>query len=372
LRINYRIVTEISEFAEFQERWKRIISNSPTKNIYLTWEWLYNWWEVYKTGRELFLIVAEEKSELLGVFPLLRRKIIYFGCLPIWRIEFLSTGEGEADEVCPSSMDLIIKKGCVETICQGFASFLTNELAVQWDELFLSPLVKEAETSKSLLYFLSKKTKYTTQQIQLRPCYYTNLGSSWDELLGNFGRKTRKKICQGRRTLEKLDGFSYVFLEHRNFFPTFFDEFMKLHKKRWQEKGAFCSRKFTDFQKRICEVFLEKGWLRLSLMRIGDNIIAGNLDYRYGDTVYGYQTAYDPDFDPKLSIGIQGMVYCLEDAFKEGYSRYDWSFASEGSYKQHFASGSTQMVALRCLSNSIKVKMVMQIERLWRRLKELR
>lgn len=92
---------------------------------------------------------------------------------------------------------------------------------------------------------------------------------------------------------------------------------------------------------------LKKGLVKLSLMQAGDHIIAGNLDYCYGDTVYGYQTAFDPEFNSKVSIGIQGMLYCVEEAAREGYRVYDWYRIEPGDYKEHFVSRSEDILELR-------------------------
>ena len=37
----------------------------------MTWEWLFTWWKHFGRGRELFVLVVEDKGEVLGILPLM-------------------------------------------------------------------------------------------------------------------------------------------------------------------------------------------------------------------------------------------------------------------------------------------------------------
>ncbi|WOH36636.1 GNAT family N-acetyltransferase [Thalassotalea fonticola] len=353
-KIQYRLIDDPEILAKMRPSWDRLLQQTNNDNIYITWEWLSHWWQVYHEGRSLFIVIAERDNELVGLLPLLRRKITYYRCFKFRRIEFLSTGETEEEEVCPTIMNCSILPGLEQQVCEGFIHFLVDELGDEWDELRMTPLVMDDLKTKHFSRCFATQRNYLCRTEEQGINAYTDLSNGWDELSKSFGRKTRKGLRRGRKFIAETQDSGYRFLENTEDFDYFYDAFVELHSKRWNNSSIFDNSNFARFQRQVCKDIFEKGWLMLSLLTIDNKIISGNLDYCHGDTVYGYLTAYDPDFKTKLSLGLLGMSYCLEHSSNNTYKKYDWyRVTDKGNYKKHFSPNIRYMVTFNCQKQTL-------------------
>jgi hypothetical protein len=343
--MNFTIIKEQKQFHSLHKAWNHLLKESRINSIYLTWEWLYTWWQTYGEGRELFIICAFNDSRLVAIFPLLRRKHRRFDLHKKIVLEFLGTGENKEDEVTSNMMEPVVHPDFTPECYQHLFSFLVNSQAIHYDQLVLNSVKANSAFTKAIMSFFH----LNGHLVRVFPLFTngaTVLESGWDGFINSLGKKTRKKIIRERRLLTSNNHFNYFFLEDERDFEWMFDAFAQLSLKRWNNGGSLSSKKFRVFHKNFAKRMLKKGLVKLSLMQVGNRIIAGNLDYCYGDTVYGYQTAFDPEFKSKVSVGIQGMLYCIEEAAREGYRVYDWYRIEPGSYKERFVSQSEDILEL--------------------------
>jgi len=342
--IDFTVLRDEKAFYLLKEEWNSLLDRSESKSVFLTWEWLYNWWKVYREDRELFIICGYDGEELKAIFPLLKRKLKRLGIFKEVRLEFLGTGEDERDEVCSYLMEPIIylDEKC-DLYYDALLSFLSGHLLNEWDYIYLSSLRASSAFVKAITNFF-KSADYVIRINKTFDNGVTILDVGWDGFIKSLGKRTRKRLKREKKILEATNGFNYKFLEDEKDLHKMLDIFKDLSLKRWGKKSAFASSKFFDFQKMVCKDFYKKGILKLSLMEGNGKIIAGNLDYAYKDTVYGYQTAFDPVFNSKIGVGFLSMVYCIESAINEGYKRYDWYRTRENSYKAHFITLSEEIL----------------------------
>jgi hypothetical protein len=102
---------------ELRPVWNPLLAKTWSKSVFLTWEWIENWWNVYNSGFDLAIIVAREGGTPCGIAPLLIRR----GSLP--RLEFVGQnsayGEyldfliprGHEQDIAPSLCKRIIQLG---------------------------------------------------------------------------------------------------------------------------------------------------------------------------------------------------------------------------------------------------------------------
>jgi len=94
-----KVVTR-EEFKGLAAAWSSLLQESASDTLFLTHEWLNAWWEVFGSERELYILLVRDSEELIGIAPLIRREVRHYGLLPFRRLEFLASGEDEADEIC--------------------------------------------------------------------------------------------------------------------------------------------------------------------------------------------------------------------------------------------------------------------------------
>ncbi|MFA5074094.1 MAG: hypothetical protein WC539_09405, partial [Nitrospirota bacterium] len=66
-------ITRISEqeFVGMRDAWNVVLEQSRTKEIFLSWEWMYNWWNVFRDNQKsLYILVGKNPHErLIGIAP---------------------------------------------------------------------------------------------------------------------------------------------------------------------------------------------------------------------------------------------------------------------------------------------------------------
>ena len=328
------------KFRDLKTEWNQLLSLSSTDAVYLTWEWLYTWWEIFGDDRrELFIIAVRENRQLTGIAPLVIHNLKDLNLFNFRRIELLGTGEDEKDEVCSNYMDFIIVKGKEKEVLDEIGAFLIERQYIAWDEISLSSISKDSLNLRLLIERFSESTKYKIKQSNSLSCPYIKLTDDWEQYLKSLGDKTRRNIRKDRRVLADTGLLEYE-TYHQSDSHKYFEDFMALHRKRWESKmdqDAFSSSKFVSFHKKISNLFSQKGWLKISFLKHNGNIIAGSYHFIYNGRLYAYQVGCDAQYDKRFSIGITEFGFNIEDAIRKGCKEYDFYKGNDNSYKWRLA-----------------------------------
>jgi hypothetical protein len=78
-----------------------------------------------------------------------------------------------------------------------------------------------------------------------------------------------------------------------------------------------CDPTLVSFYTRFAEVAARKGWLRVTLLRVGDRFATFDFSLKYGDRWFCLKTGYDPEFS-KCSVGQLLAQQILKCCFAEG------------------------------------------------------
>ena len=65
MTIKTRVVNDENEFALLREKWEALLNNSSNMSIYLTYQWIYTWWQHFSKNVGLNLVVFEEGDTML-------------------------------------------------------------------------------------------------------------------------------------------------------------------------------------------------------------------------------------------------------------------------------------------------------------------
>ena len=288
------------------------------------WAWLYSWWEVFGDGRELAILVARDRDgRLVGVAPLQRRRVRELG-VPLRRIELLATGEDEADEILSEYLDFVIEPGREAEVVAGFWQHLAD--AGDWDDLYL----RAVPAASPVVAALQAATASAWVTVDVRPradAVIVPLAATSDAFLAAQAKKMREDLRRHRRQLEKTGTVvlrrAATVDELRAMFPVFVD----LHQRLWAsrgEPGCFASAKFTRFHELVSERLFARGLVDLYLLEVGGRPVAARYAFHVGARYFEYQSGLDPEFEPKISTGVQCALYCIEDVIRRGgFAEYD-------------------------------------------------
>ncbi len=196
--LHIRIVTTDGAFEALEGIWNPLLVSSEANTIFLTWEWIHTWWQAYQGGKELCVLVAEEKDVVIGIAPLYRARVFSFGIRARRHLEFIgSTG------TCSEYLDFIIKRGCEDDVLRAMLHHLGTMPDGSWDVLNLCAMKEEAgNLGRCKNFFSTNNLPFQTYESIVAP--YIALPRTMDAYLDSLDGKRRYKFrhCHKRLVRE--------------------------------------------------------------------------------------------------------------------------------------------------------------------------
>jgi CelD/BcsL family acetyltransferase involved in cellulose biosynthesis len=300
-------------------KWNDILSQSESDNIFLTWEWVFNWWQVYGAGKELRVLVLRDQEEaIVAIAPFYVRTKKILGGFSINEMRFLGTGE----DVSPDYLDFIIKKGFENEAINAFIQYLAVKNG--WHIVHLTDMLSSSFNVK-ILQKMATDNRLVVERSERATCPYIQLLPDWEEYVGGLSKNMRYNIKRRRQNLEKTFKTRYFVWQDIGGLEYAMERLSFLHNKRWEQKDGkhgFSSKEYIAFHQAVAREFSMKGWLQLSCLEL-DGKIAGMLyDYRYGNKIYYYQGGFDPSLY-KYSLGLVLRAYVIQKAIENGIKEID-------------------------------------------------
>ena len=310
-------------------KWNNILSQSESDSIFLTWEWVFNWWQVYGNGKELrVLVVKDQHEDIVAIAPFYIHTKTFFGGLSVNEIRFLGTGE----DVSPDYLDFIIMRGFENEAINTFMRYLAAENG--WDIVHLTDMLSTSITAEVIRKVAANKG-LIVESSERAICPYIRLLPDWDEYIQSLSNNMRFNIKRRMRNLEKDFRTRYFVWQDMEGLEYVMGRLSSLHNKRWEQKGAehsFSSKQYNAFHQMVAREFALKGWLQLSCLELNDEIVAILYDYRYRDKIYYYQGGFDPSLY-KYSPGLVLRAYVIQKAIKDGIKEID---LLKGAYEHKY------------------------------------
>lgn len=329
--------TDESGFQKLEGGWGELLSRNQRATVFQTLEWNRSWWDSFGDSKELLLLaIAGEGGLLAGLAPLYRTQ-----SGDGRRLLQLVGGIDLSDY-----LDLIYYPGFEEPVCMALLDHL-RENYKQWDVLEFHNVPTESPT----LELLSKAAtelglKITAEEEDV--CPRIHLPSTWEEYLSTLSKKDRHELRRKMRKAGSAGGDKRYVVGEGNNLSKEVEEFFRLHGKSKKEKGEFLGdgtrRFFLDFTAR----FQRNGWLELSFLKIGGEMAASLLNFKYQERIYVYNSGFDPAFS-SYSAGIAIIGHSIRAAIEEGYRNYDFLRGDEG-YKYKFGATDYPVYRIRILS----------------------
>jgi CelD/BcsL family acetyltransferase involved in cellulose biosynthesis len=339
-------IGEVSGFAALHLEWNQLLQASDSDSLFLTWEWLWTWWKHLAGDRRLCLLSVRSGGSLVALAPCCLRSPSLSNGRPLPTLEFLGTGSAGSDY-----LDIIAGRGYEEESTRAIASYLAQErLMLRWTQLkHGSSLAAGVASALSAEGWHAAETETNT-------CPFIQLsGSSWESYLATLSAEHRYNY---HRRLKRLEREFAVEL-HQARTPAecreSVDLVIALHNRRWRDRGgsdAFHTSALIEFHREFSHVALDRGWLRLYVLRLDGKPAASFYGFLYRRVFYFYQSGFDAAY-AKHSAGLVTMGLAIKSAFEEGAEEFDLLHGNE-AYKSHWSHESRKLSRLevyppRCL-----------------------
>ena len=306
-------VTEES-FASLSSYWTDSRHNLNWGSIFVLPSWLQVWWQAFGSGAELYLRAVRQREKIIGIAPLLVK-------------EKTASIVGSAD-VC-DYLDFVV----APRMERDFFSVLLDDLRRESiNQLDLRPLRPDSTVLTDLVD-IAKERKYEVLCHEEGVSVELGLPSTWDEYLATLTKKQRHEVRRKLRRLWEIDNVDYRCLKVSQEVGDFMNTFLKLFLLSREEKANFMTTQMESFFRSLAEAMAEVGLLRFGILELDALPAAMIMGFDYNDTMYLYNSAYDPEYS-YLSVGLLSKVLCIKESIQRG--RKKWDFLKGGEpYKYH-------------------------------------
>jgi len=333
------LLTSEEEFASLEPEWNSFLRESRSDSIFLTWEYLSIWWEVYGADYDLRVLLAQdEDGAWVGIAPLMIGRGHSFPRRHFRHLTFL----GGLGDSLAEYQDFIIRPGWETCLVPAFLRFVEEDLAEEWDVLLLRDTDERSPNLLPLMSAVAARGPHAAH-LSSRASPHIPLPDSWDAYLESKSKNFRKQFKNQWNRLHKHD--SVEWLEAGRDLPVSqaMTILAELNRERWGDRGdTFRSEQFTRFHRRLAECFQERGWLFLRILRLNGGDVAARYDFVYGNKLWNYQNGWRPETG-NLSLGKLFLGYSLQHCVREGIREYDF-LGGESPYKLSWATASRDLV----------------------------
>lgn len=323
-------IEDTSQFEKLKQAWDDLLNHSPASSVFLSWEWLFTWWRHFGQRRQLALFVGRSGDRLDLVAPFVGRAPELTRGKPWSTHEMLGSGSVGSDY-----LDVVLRRG---TQAEGLER-LTARLRAERVVLTMPRIHADAAAVRQLAERLVDEG-WHARSAPADVCPYITLAShTWATYVDSLGREHRSNL---RRRLKKLeDHFELRFEQVQSDEQRHeaLDILVRLHNQRWQTRGgstAFHTPELIAFHEAFSRLALERGWLRLFVLRLGTSPVAALYALRFGDTFSFYQSGFDPQYG-HYGVGLVIMGLAIRQAISERAAEYDMLHGAE-PYKFLWAS----------------------------------
>ncbi len=313
----------LESFDSIYADWNKLQDESPAGSFFSSPVWSKIWWQQFGSGANLLLGAVRHQGKVIGIAPLLIK-------------ETIASFIGSSD-VC-DYLDFVVEPSNEESF---FHELLDNLKAKGIIRLDLAPLRPDSTVLKSLV-------KVAPRQVWQVSCsredvsVELDLPPTWEEYLQSLSGKQRHELKRKLRRLNEEGELNYRNSTDANRHDV--DIFLRLFRDSRQDKAAFLTPQMESFFRAVVSAMSEQELLIFNILELDEKPVASTMCFDYKDTVYLYNSGYDPDYG-WLSVGVISKALCIKDSIERGKKRFDFLKGDE-AYKYHL--GGHELPLYKC------------------------
>jgi CelD/BcsL family acetyltransferase involved in cellulose biosynthesis len=362
INLSIRRLSE-KEFLDVKHEWNSLLEKSVTNEVFLLWEWMYSWWEVFKdASRELYLLRGKNPmGETIGIAPFYLQKQTLFGTHKRNIIRFCSSLE-----TYPDHLDIIAMKEYEHLFSEAVLKYLIQN-DKDWDLIKLDGVHENSILKK---YLTSTPTKGKGLIMTSTPdskCPYLVIDKSFEDYLRSFSPKKRQTLLRKRRILLEREKAIFKTVRCDEEPEKYILELFALHGERARQKGirtTFSGENIYTFHNKVIHSLLKDSKVVLAFLYKGVNPLVSYYCIKHNKKVYYYQAGLSQEGE-KRSAGTVLFSLLLEDAFEERYKEFDFLRGSE-EYKYFWTKNYRENYSITLRKNDLSNRMAHYIHTLYR------
>jgi CelD/BcsL family acetyltransferase involved in cellulose biosynthesis len=298
------------------------------QHVFMLPSWINAWRQTFEPHDELYACVVKVKEKLIGAAP-----------LSINGPTASFTGDPEVFDY----MDFAVVPGYENEFYDAVLDDLLERGVTKLDLRCLRP-------ESTVFPYLITAAEARDMNCSVEPdgvSVELDLPKSWEEYLNLLDGKQRHEIRRKFRKLhDEAETRLLVFTDPAEI-AEHFDGFLKMFRESRADKALFMNPQMETFFRSMARAMSEEGFLRLFMLMLNGSPAAECLCFDYLDTVYLYNSGYDPRYST-LSVGLLCKILSIKHCIESGRKKYDFLKGAE-SYKYHLDGKEVQLSRCRII-----------------------
>ncbi len=306
-------IRTLQEFAGLGEEWRELQLAVGSRSIFLSHEWFGVCAKNLSPHQQMLILVLRDRGRLMGIAPLLqqRARVRRF---PVTQIGFLQ------NPVSPFADFLLLDP------VEGFRTILgyLSQTRMRWDLLRLTNWREDSPLLPVFCRSLEEVGHLFRKQIASRNPFLLVRGS-WEEFYKSTSQKFKKTRRSVTNRVHRLGDITVQQVSCPREAGGALEELLAVSARSWKRlhNADLLSLSFERaFLTELTRMASEAGWLRLWLLRKGDESLAAEFHLDDHGTVYGLRAHYDEAF-ASCSPGTYLDFVIVQELFRRGCSGYD-------------------------------------------------
>ncbi len=341
------VINSVDELSGVRDRWHRLLQVADPNHAFMTWEWCFTWWKHFggQGERELFVVVVEDRGEVVGLLPLMLFVDNRGGGCKVRYLHFIGF---RFQQRWNDWMDVIAVRR--EEVLRAAMEYLASCQHL-WDYLDLWDLADDSGTIDTLEAIAPAHRFSIRERTPKITSPYLPTVSDWKEycrgqrskqVSGDPERQVRRLRAAGELTVEFTETTDVTAA-----LKALFDLNRRQRTVR-NQPAMFADSRYEDFYLDLAQMFPRK-WLDCTVLKLNGAAVAVHFGFRYNHKLYFCTPAFDPAYT-SFGPGRVMLRYLLENCFadenihefdflagQEPY-KYEWATAERHSYRLRMAN----------------------------------
>ena len=315
------------QFIDMRDKWNSLLERSLTNEVFLLWEWVYSWWDVFKDGsRELYILCGKNPSgKMIGIAPFYLQKKILFGNIKRNIVRFCSSLE-----TYPDHLDIIATKEYGHLFSEAILTYLFQHNK-DWDLMKLDGVHENSIIKKYLTSTPPKIGGLFITSVPDTKCPYLVIDKTFEGYLKSFSPKKREALLRKRKILMNREKAQLRTVHSGEEPEKYIQALFALHDERAKQKGiktTFTGEGVYQFHNKIIHSLLKDGKVVLAFLYKESEPLVSYYCIKHNQKYYYYQAGLSREGEKK-SAGTVLFSLLIENAFQEKYKEFDFLRGSE-------------------------------------------
>jgi CelD/BcsL family acetyltransferase involved in cellulose biosynthesis len=354
----------IANLTDLGNEWRELEARSDS-SFFQSWCWIGTWLSTLPPRFGPRVLRITRSGQLVGLGILILHPGHRHRIMPVRRLMLNETGDPYHDRLTHEYGGILSDRNNAPGVTVTALGWLKDHDR-NWSEISLSGLLPETLTEVSA----AADDLGLLEWVQdLKPCDFVELDQvriGKDDYLSQLSRNTRQQLRRALRLYEADGELTLTAPESAEEALAFLDALAELHQSYWTargESGSFSNAYFTQFHRALVSGCFNERKIQLLRADAGDQTIGYLYNFVHNGTVYGYQSGFRYDEDPKRKPGLVTHYLAIERNLDQGAAIYDF-MAGYGQHKRSLSNATRDMTWLVLQRDLFKNRVEQKLRRI--------